>query len=248
VVKSTGDLLRGISGEEQEELLDMHGEAVERLETLVQSILAVAGKAAADEEQQRHGLREFVEGMIRPWHRRWTGTRDVPLAVRIDACPGAWTEIEEARLDSILDSLHTNAWTACEATGARVWTNVYLAPSGWWPTRDHLSRLAAYRDSESGPGPGSAPALPSPPVDGAERFSLVIEVVDLGCGIPEHEIDRIFEPFSQASNSSLLGVAGRGMGLATAARLAESVSGEIRIQSGEGEGTIAALLLPAIRD
>lgn len=66
---------------------------------------------------------------------------------------------------------------------------------------------------------------------------VAVEVSDDGCGIPEEIQARIFEPrFSTRSS-------GMGLGLAIVARLAESWGGEASVESAEGEGATARLLL-----
>jgi signal transduction histidine kinase len=75
---------------------------------------------------------------------------------------------------------------------------------------------------------------------------LLIHVRDTGRGIPQPELDRIFEPFAQVeegarTNSRTRGV---GLGLPLAQQLARSLGGDITIESEIGKGTLASFLLP----
>jgi two-component system sensor histidine kinase KdpD len=67
---------------------------------------------------------------------------------------------------------------------------------------------------------------------GSTGGELVVRVVDQGPGIPEHERERIFEPFFRQENSS----GGFGLGLAIAKGFVEANGGEITVESIAREG------------
>ncbi|MBK7949910.1 MAG: hypothetical protein IPK00_14445 [Deltaproteobacteria bacterium] len=71
--------------------------------------------------------------------------------------------------------------------------------------------------------------------------ALRLVVRDDGCGMSPDVKRRIFEPFF--TTRSALG--GTGIGLADAADFARRAGGRIEVESGEGEGTAIALVLPA---
>ncbi len=64
---------------------------------------------------------------------------------------------------------------------------------------------------------------------------VVVRVVDRGPGIPEHERERIFEPFYR-SGSAAAGN-GSGLGLAIARGFIEANGGEIAVESLPGQGS-----------
>ena len=77
----------------------------------------------------------------------------------------------------------------------------------------------------------------------AHENQIIIEVEDQGRGIPESEIDRVFERFYRSSGSQ---VDGCGLGLAIVKDIVESHSGQINlINRGDQKGLIVRVSLPA---
>jgi signal transduction histidine kinase len=74
------------------------------------------------------------------------------------------------------------------------------------------------------------------------RGSVHLEVSDTGVGIPDDELDRLFERFFRASTSST--VKGTGLGLSIAKSIAEAHGGTISIESEVGVGTTFSVDLP----
>ncbi|MCA8972539.1 MAG: PAS domain-containing protein, partial [Planctomycetes bacterium] len=71
--------------------------------------------------------------------------------------------------------------------------------------------------------------------------SAIVEVKDTGCGIPEDDIDRIFDPFVQTSP----GVGGLGIGLALVRGLVTLHGGSVRaMRRRDGDGSIFTVRLP----
>lgn len=76
-------------------------------------------------------------------------------------------------------------------------------------------------------------------VDGDQ---VTISVSDQGLGIPEAELDHIFQRFYRADNVS--GVAGTGIGLHMTRRIVTLHGGAITVESAEGKGSTFTLRLP----
>jgi signal transduction histidine kinase len=76
---------------------------------------------------------------------------------------------------------------------------------------------------------------------------LFVTVADNGIGIPEADLERVFEPFTQVDGSLSRRYAGAGLGLFTARAIVSAHGGELRLSSRPGVGTTARLLLPRSR-
>ena len=68
-----------------------------------------------------------------------------------------------------------------------------------------------------------------------EEATVVLTVRDRGMGIPQRDLEHLFEPFQRGSNVGL--VPGTGMGLTIVKRCVELHEGTIRIESQEQSGT-----------
>jgi len=77
--------------------------------------------------------------------------------------------------------------------------------------------------------------------DGAE---LVIRVRDSGPGIPESELERVFEPFYRLESSRNRDSGGTGLGLSIARDIAQSHGGSLTLRNLESGGLEARLTLP----
>ncbi len=73
---------------------------------------------------------------------------------------------------------------------------------------------------------------------------LTVAVTDTGIGIPNGELDRAFESFSQADPSDRRAFSGAGLGLALSRKLARLMGGDVTLESSEGRGTVARLVIP----
>ena len=71
-----------------------------------------------------------------------------------------------------------------------------------------------------------------------------IWVSDTGVGIPNDQLERVFEPFFQVERGSTRRYAGIGLGLAIARDFAQAMNGELRLESTVGKGSVASVLLP----
>ncbi len=81
-------------------------------------------------------------------------------------------------------------------------------------------------------GPGSDLPLP-------KGKYVKISIADQGCGIPEKDLQRIFDPYFTTKQK------GSGLGLATSYFIVRNHGGHITVSSGKGTGTTFDIYLPA---
>jgi signal transduction histidine kinase len=78
-----------------------------------------------------------------------------------------------------------------------------------------------------------------------EDGHVILAVADSGCGIPAADLERIFGRFSRAAPYRSREVGGFGLGLPTAAAIAEAHHGSVRVSSTVDKGSTFELLIPA---
>ena len=78
----------------------------------------------------------------------------------------------------------------------------------------------------------------------ADDGNVEISVVDQGIGIPEREIDRIFERFYRVDPARHRSTGGTGLGLSIVKHVAATHGGDVRVWSVEGQGSTFTLTLP----
>ena len=73
---------------------------------------------------------------------------------------------------------------------------------------------------------------------------LAIEIWDTGIGIPETELDAIFDEYHQLDNGARERSRGLGLGLAIVRRLASLLGHDVRVRSRPGRGSVFAIDVP----
>ncbi|MGI8774483.1 MAG: ATP-binding protein [Actinomycetota bacterium] len=96
-------------------------------------------------------------------------------------------------------------------------------------------------------------AIRHTPADGTVRIngrcsneSIELSVEDTGEGIPETNLERVFEPFWRGDASRT--AAGAGLGLTLTKRLVEALGGAVNVESTVGRGSRFALIVPSQSD
>lgn len=83
-------------------------------------------------------------------------------------------------------------------------------------------------------------ASPSPQV----KPQLLIRIMDTGIGIDPASLQRLFQPYAQASANTARTFGGTGLGLTICRQLLELMGGSIALESEPGKGTVASVRLP----
>lgn len=76
------------------------------------------------------------------------------------------------------------------------------------------------------------------------NFEIKFEVKDTGIGISPGNMEKIFEPYEQASSETSGNYGGTGLGLHIVRQLIEQQNGSINVQSQPGKGTAFTFILP----
>ena len=78
------------------------------------------------------------------------------------------------------------------------------------------------------------------------KVDMRISVKDTGVGIPQNQLEKIFQAFEQKDGQDNREYGGTGLGLAISKRLTEMMGGSIRVESQEGEGSEFIVTLQGI--
>ncbi|RJQ11612.1 MAG: sensor histidine kinase [Bacillota bacterium] len=90
--------------------------------------------------------------------------------------------------------------------------------------------------------PGGPPAVPAARPEAREM--ALVTVGDTGPGIPEDDLDRVFERFYTVDRSRARERGGTGLGLAIAREIVEAHGGRIWASRGSGGGALVAFTVP----
>jgi signal transduction histidine kinase len=85
----------------------------------------------------------------------------------------------------------------------------------------------------------------APEPEGVDR--VIISVRDSGIGMTPEQIAKLFQPFTQADQSTTRKYGGTGLGLTITQRFCRMMGGDVTVRSVPGEGSTFILVLPVAR-
>lgn len=74
---------------------------------------------------------------------------------------------------------------------------------------------------------------------------VTFAIIDEGIGMSQEQIDKLFQPFTQADSSTTRKYGGTGLGLTITKRFAEMMGGTVKVASELGKGSTFSVMLPA---
>jgi two-component system sensor histidine kinase SenX3 len=171
-------------------------------------------------------LTQLVQQIIELSRLQGDEPLEAPVAVDVDAVVSAAVDTVEVDADGKSISVVIGG-----TKGLRVFGNEDQVAAA---VTNLVSNAVAYSD------PGSSVSVTTR----AEGGAVEISVVDQGIGIPQGELDRIFERFYRVDPARHRSTGGTGLGLSIVKHVAATHGGEVRVWSVEGQGSTFTLTLP----
>ena len=202
-------------------------------------LFALSGYLEMMEDEEDEGTRrEFLEAMRGATERLQNLAKTLLDLSRLDANAVTF-RLEDVYLEELLHGLKRDfAYTGREI---RLHLEGDVPPVRTDPIQLHRM-LAILMDNALKYSGGPEGTEPVDLYLHREGGSAYVSVRDRGCGIPEAEIQYIFDRFYRAQGSSRAD--GTGLGLALAGEISHHLGGEIFVKSRPGHGSIFTVELP----
>jgi len=227
-VRGYVDALReeGLDAAERDRFLTVIARQTDRMERLVRDLLRLASLDAREEpiDSEPCSLDELLGTVVRDLSPSIEQKRQ-RVSIRVDPSIGTIV-IDVAKLQDTLRNIVENA-------------------SSYSP-EDSLIDVSATLESTPDRGPAASDRPPGPPdlPSSVQRPCLVLRVADQGPGIPESDLERIFERFYRVDKARSRESGGTGLGLSIVKHLVQRLSGEVRAANRPEGGAVFTVRLP----
>ena len=157
--------------------------------------------------------------------------------------------IREFSLASLVDNLLNSFTPEARKRGLNLSINIASDIPLWWLGDDFrlqqvLSNLISNALKFTNEGQIVVSIVAEEIADRADMSLLRFSVVDTGIGIPESIKENLFQPFTQADNSTTRQYGGTGLGLTICRRIVELMGGEIGLESNSQGGSTFWFTIP----
>ncbi len=218
------NLLDGVEGEMapgQKETLSRVSKNVDRLSRLINDLLDLSKLEAGKMKLRVQPIKvrqtlETAVGIFTPGAE----TKDIQLSLDApDDLPVLWADPD--RIEQVLTNLLGNA-LKFTPQGGRITVKAHSRP----------------------PAPGEQLGAPGRPSPISGEGHILLSVSDTGAGIPEHDLERIFDKFYQADRSMTRQTGGTGLGLPICREIIAKHGGHIWAESQLDRGSTFTCELP----
>lgn len=170
-----------------------------------------------------------------------TTVDDLLTLARIES--GEQIDVAQVRVDDVMAAVLDRVGVQAEARSVE--TVIEIEPSDLTVMGDRNQLISGFANLVDNAvkysGAGSTVAVKASTADGR----ATIEFVDHGIGIPEADLERIFERFYRVDRGRSRDTGGTGLGLSIVRHVVVNHAGSIDVDSVEGEGTTFRITLPA---
>lgn len=202
------------------------------------SLLAETVESAADDPE---AVRRFAGRMQREAARLINVVQDVITLSRVqDGLPPA--EPARVELDAVVQDAVDHCRLAADAKGIRLVTSGQDGVAVLGDAELLKTAVRNLADNAVNYSPERTRVVVT--TRSAEDGMAEVSVTDQGIGIPEGELERIFERFYRVDSARSRATGGTGLGLAIVKHVATTHGGEVSVWSEEGGGSTFTLRMP----
>jgi signal transduction histidine kinase len=222
---------REVTEEKKEKYLSLISNNASQVLTLVNDLLDVSKIEAGKFELRKEPTDikklvsnrvDFYEPLSENRGLSWEVAEDVPERITLDP----------DRINQVMNNILSNAIKFTNETEGKV--SVHVAAKQPQELAEVNSKEVHWFDS------GEAEIM--------DTDYIIIDIGDNGAGIPEEDINELFDKFKQFEAAAKTEKAGTGLGLAIVKGITEQHGGVIGVASQEGEGTHFLIALPVGSD